>query len=64
MVTRHGKRMPDEKEVLVVEFTARGKAGPGEADMGRWFEIAHDSIVRTFVELTTPEAQELWGRIV
>lgn len=64
MVTRHGKRMPDEKEVLVVEFTARGKAGPGEGDMERWFGIAHESIVRTFVDLTTEEAHMLWGRLI
>lgn len=63
MVTRHGKRADDQKEVLVVEFTATGKAGQAEGDMERWFGLAHDSIVQTFAALTTEEAHRLWGRI-
>jgi uncharacterized protein (TIGR04255 family) len=63
MVSRHGRRIPDGKDILLVEFTARGRAGATEADMKSWFATAHESIVHTFVALTTEEAHALWGRV-
>jgi uncharacterized protein (TIGR04255 family) len=48
--------------VLVVEFTALGRAGKGRDDMELWFKTAHDAIVHTFVALTTPESHEMWGK--
>jgi uncharacterized protein (TIGR04255 family) len=59
---KHGHRMKDEGEVLVLELSARGKAGDNAADMNHWFSIAHTAIVTTFAALTTNEAHILWGK--
>jgi len=64
MMVRHGKRTTDNRDVLLVELTAVGKAREREDDgIAAWFRIAHDSIVQTFAKLTTERAHELWGRI-
>ncbi len=65
---RRGHRKTDGHEVLILELTARGfpswdSAGDREEAMLAWFDLAHETIVRGFVDLTTTEAQkELWGR--
>ena len=59
---RHGVRRSDEKEALVLELTARGLADPSDSDMSSWFELAHETIVRGFAEITTPHAHKVWGR--
>ena len=56
---KHGNRISDQKEVLLMELTARGK---GEAMMADWFAVAHDAIVNTFDKLTTDEAHKIWGK--
>ncbi len=59
---KHGHRMKDEGEVLLLELSARGKATTDIADMNRWFSVAHTAIVTTFAVLTTVEAHALWGK--
>ncbi|MBI3855403.1 MAG: TIGR04255 family protein [Planctomycetes bacterium] len=57
----HGRRQHDDKEILVLEFTARGPAAPDWSDMKRWFGIAHEQIVNGFTDLTSPAAHRQWG---
>ena len=58
---KHGVRKSDGKAILVLDLTARGSA---KLDMNDWFDVAHETIVRGFVDITTSEAQALWGRKV
>ena len=58
---KHGVRKPDGKAILVLDLTARGSA---KLDMNDWFDVAHETIVRGFVDITTSEAQALWSRRV
>ena len=59
---KHGVRSSDQKEALILELTARGLADPAGSDMTEWFELAHETIVRGFAEITTAEAHKMWGR--
>lgn len=59
----HGKRMTDGKDVLLLEFTARGPAAPDWSDMKQWFTMAHEQIVVGFTDLTSREAQQHWGKL-
>ncbi len=61
MDVRHGRRLPDESEILSVEFTARGPAG-AHIQMFEWFDVAHDAIVNSFSKLTTEQAHQFWGK--
>ena len=58
----HGKRMTDQKGVLVVDLTARGPGRPDWSDMVEWFSVAHKTIVNGFTDLTTPSAHQVWLR--
>jgi len=60
---KHGNRVTDQKEVLLMELNAKGKARQGEAGMAAWFDVAHDAIVNTFDKLTTEKAHRNWGKI-
>ena len=59
---KHGHRTKDQGEVLLIEFSARGKANPNTAEMDHWFSVAHQAIVTTFDALTTADAHKLWGK--
>jgi uncharacterized protein (TIGR04255 family) len=59
---KHGHRVADQREILLMELNARGKARQGEAGMQDWFDVAHHAIVTTFDGLTTEEAHESWGK--
>jgi len=59
---KHGTRVKDQKEVLLMELTARGRVTDGGAGMEQWFNVAHDAIVNTFEKLTTGHAHQLWGK--
>jgi uncharacterized protein (TIGR04255 family) len=59
---KHGHRVADRREILLMELNARGKAREGEAGMPDWFDVAHHAIVTTFDGLTTEKAHELWGK--
>jgi uncharacterized protein (TIGR04255 family) len=58
----HGVRPTDNKQVLILELTARGPGRTDAADMAAWFDVAHEYIVRGFADLTTKEAHSMWGR--
>jgi len=59
---KHGHRSENNKQVLVMELSARGKASDQSISLNDWFELAHDSIVTTFEALTTQTAHEIWGK--
>lgn len=59
---KHGKRKSDNRHVLILELSARGSAEPTGTDMQEWYDLAHETIVRSFVELTTSEAHKFWRR--
>jgi uncharacterized protein (TIGR04255 family) len=59
----HGRRQHDKKEILLLEFTARGAAAPDWSDMKPWFATAHEWIVKGFTDLTSLEAHEQWRRV-
>ena len=56
------RRNRDQKEVLVIDFTARGPAAPDWSDMRSWFTVAHEWVVKGFADLTSPEAHRHWGK--
>lgn len=59
-----GVRPDDQKQVLVVDLTARGPAtNPDGADLENWFSLAHNWIVRGFTDLTSSEAHKRWRRV-
>ncbi len=58
---KHGLRKVDERNILVLEITARGPAAQGGADMDSWFAMAHESAVEAFKGLASPAAQAAWG---
>ena len=59
-----GSRKPDDAKVLIFELTARGIGDDrSQGGMRRWFDMAHEHIVKGFADLTTEEAQiNLWKR--
>jgi uncharacterized protein (TIGR04255 family) len=59
---KHGNRVNDQKDVLVVDLTARGTTKEGPADMHSWFSVAHHAIVNTFDKLTTDRAHKKWEK--
>jgi uncharacterized protein (TIGR04255 family) len=59
---KHGKRLADAMDVLVLELTARGPAKSDASDMGGWFSVAHEWIVKGFTDLTTDVAHRVWER--
>jgi uncharacterized protein (TIGR04255 family) len=59
----HAWTAPNETEILVFNLTARGPIGEGKEgvdtiDAG--LDLGHDVIVKTFAELTSPEARQFW----
>lgn len=61
---RTATAVEDKKPVVVLELTARGFPGTADRDgMWRWFDLAHEWIVRGFSDLTSPEVQKAqWRR--
>ncbi len=61
---RTATSVEDKKPVIVLELTARGFPGGGDRDaLWRWFDLAHEWIVRGFSDLTSPEVQKTqWRR--
>jgi uncharacterized protein (TIGR04255 family) len=60
---KHGNRVNDQQDVLVVELTVRGAATEGAAAMNSWFGVAHDAIVKNFEKLTTDRAHRIWEKL-
>jgi uncharacterized protein (TIGR04255 family) len=59
---KHGKRATTDRDVLLVELTARGALGPRSPDMDKWFSVGHTAIVNTFEKLTTERGHKLWRK--
>lgn len=59
----HGLRPLDNKQILVMDLTARGPAKSDWSDLEDWFSLAHEWIVRGFTALTSTEAHKRWRRI-
>jgi uncharacterized protein (TIGR04255 family) len=57
---KHGSRVPDQRPVLVLELTCRGKIILAESDLRSRFEIGHDAIVNTFAKLTSERGHNIW----
>ena len=60
---RHGARVPDQRQVLVLELTCRGRIVPLESDLRGRFQVGHDAIVNTFAKLTTEHGHTIWRRL-
>lgn len=59
-----GRRKTDNREILVLDLTARGPLIGSVEAMWEWFRVAHDWIVQGFADLTDPKVQtEIWKRI-
>lgn len=56
---KHGVRANDQRPVIVMELTARGKASQ---PMDQWFSEANRTIVLAFERLTTAVAHKSWGK--
>lgn len=58
-----GMRAVDRAQLVILDLTARGisenRDGTG---IRQWFDMAHEWIVRTFVDLTTDAMHKRWGR--
>lgn len=59
---KHGLRADDEREILLIALSARGKVMESSNYMGEWFEVAHTAIVETFDSFTTGKAHKIWGK--
>lgn len=61
---RHVKLPPDNEEAIRLEYTARGSIDRdiGNVNIKDYFDIGHDTIVKTFANMTSPEAHEIWKR--
>ncbi len=56
-------RRPDNRKLLRLELTARGKLASAEVDdLLQGLDLGREWIVRGFTDLTTPEAHKLWER--
>ncbi|MBI4716804.1 MAG: hypothetical protein HY763_03290 [Planctomycetes bacterium] len=57
---RHGRRNTvKQEELLVMTLTARGPVDES-VPLNRGLELGHETIVRSFAELTAPEAHAVW----
>jgi len=56
-------RRHDQKEILQLTLTARGKpASSGLDDILGWFDMGHNWIVQGFADITSGKMQAIWGR--
>ncbi len=58
--SKHGKRGLDKRDVMILELRARGPIRGDEPNLGTYFELGHEWIVRGFKDLTSPEAHKQW----
>jgi uncharacterized protein (TIGR04255 family) len=61
---RRAVRQPDGVDLLQLMLIARGVPETDTTDaLLRWFDTAHEWIVRGFTDLTTSRMHEIWGRL-
>jgi len=59
----HIKTAPENKEVLRLQFVARGPlTQPDMKSLSNSLNLGHEAIVRTFAAITTSDAQKFWKR--
>jgi uncharacterized protein (TIGR04255 family) len=57
-------RATDGKEVMRLDLTARGAPRHASIDEAlNWFDFGHNWAVRAFLEITTSNMQQLWGKL-
>lgn len=62
--TQNLRRAKDQREVVQLRLTARGKPPADEiSGILNWMDLGREWIVRGFTDLTSPEAHNIWGRI-
>lgn len=60
----HAVRNSDMKEVFQLNVSAKGRPADSSAEsLMQWMDRGRAHVVKGFVELTTPEAHEIWERI-
>lgn len=56
-------RLTDSSNVILFELTAHSKDRPNpDSDLIGWFNIAHEYIVKAFLDLTQQSIHQEWGR--
>lgn len=56
-------RIDDKVPIFVLELNASGlNESADKKDFHKWFDVAHEWIVRGFTDITTPEAHQIWER--
>jgi uncharacterized protein (TIGR04255 family) len=53
-----GLRVPDQSSIMALEITARGLL----EDRTKWFELAHEWIVKAFEDLVSPDMNAAWRK--
>lgn len=58
-----GTRRIDEQPLIMLELRVSGLGEDKSLDaIWRWFDMAHEWIVNTFFDITSPEMHDYWGR--
>jgi len=55
-----GLRASDQRQVLLLDLTARGPAQPDYSDIDDWFSTTHRFMVTLFTDITSEEAHREW----
>ena len=57
-------RNEDNVPLFVLELKAKGiDESAKKNDFRKWFDVAHEGIVKGFTDITTPEAHKIWERV-
>ncbi len=59
---KQGIRTEDKTQLYLFEMRAKGFDTSAKEVSLKWYDLAHEWIVRGFTDLTTPEAHQLWQR--
>jgi uncharacterized protein (TIGR04255 family) len=52
----------DTVDGLRLQLLARGAINPNDCELDKYFDLGHETIVRTFGAITTPQAHKFWRR--
>lgn len=63
IMLKHAIRNVDRVPLYVLELSAKGIGEPKDRnDFRKWFDVAHEWIVKGFTDITTPKAHKMWKR--
>lgn len=63
VAARPGRTADGQRVALLLQMTARGPAGKGGAETLRaGLDVGHDAALRLFLQVTSEEVQERWGK--